>query len=151
MGKIKAEAWALTSADTTSIPSGNRADATASKWSDIWKYQVPSGQAHILQPSHRFSVYLDTSTGSSEIAATAQVRIEIRDQSENDHKVIFGPVMYVQCKEMQDVRKIATLSLQKDMPVDEKFYIVILVNYSTAAVEAYCYFKLDTIRIRSTL
>ena len=152
MGKIKDEIWTLSSVDTTAIPSGNRADTVASKWGDIWKYQVPTGQAHILKPSHRFSAYLyDAGTTPAEVANTGLIKIEVRDQSEADSKVIFGQVMYVQCKEFTDVRKIATLSLQQDLAVEERFWIVVMGYYANIIDESASYFKLETVRIRSTI
>lgn len=146
----KQETFVLSSADTTAIVSGNRADGTATKWSDIWKYQVPSGQAHILKPQHRFAAYLED--GSAEVSSgTCRIRIEVRDQSEADSKVIYGPNLYIASKEFQDDRKMARLDLQSDYVIEEKWYIVIAVYDDGAIDESDSYFKLETIRVRSSL
>ena len=151
-GRVKEEAWDLSSVDTVSILSANRANSVASKWSDLWKYQVPTGQAHILKPSHHFSIYLDEGTGSTEAGAgDARVKIEVRDQSEQDSRTIFGPALYATCKDFDDMDKMATLDLQGDLAVEEKFWIVVQVYDATVQVVAYCYFNLGTIRVRSSV
>lgn len=150
MARVKEESWDLNSNDTTAIPSGNRADGTASVWSDIYKYQVPTGQAHILKPSHHFSAYFDTSTGSSESAiGTTRVRIQIRDQSEEDSKSVYGPALYITCRDFDDVTKMAMLNLKSDLAVEERFFIVIQAYGAAAIKHAYSYFNLETIRVRS--
>ena len=141
MAKVKEEAWTLNSADTTAIPSGNRADGTASKWSDIWKYQIPTGQAHILKPSHRFALYLDDASGECS-AGKGRIRIVVRDQSEQDEKTIFGPTLYETVKEFQDTDKMATLGLSSDLALEEKFFIVIQVYEDEAADESDSYSSL---------
>lgn len=153
MAKIKEESWSLTSADTTAIPAGNRANGVAAKWTDIWKYQVPSGQAHILKPSHRLSVYL-SSAGPTEAVATDKIKLVIRDQSEQDEIAVYGPGLYVASKEFQDVRKMAFLQLPngQDKSVEEMFFIVLQVyDPSVIIVESTSYFRLETIRIRNTV
>lgn len=150
MPKVIQESWGLNSNSTTTIPSGNRSDGTANKWSDIWKYQVPTGQAHILKPGFSFSAYLEDA-GAQISDGGGRIRIEIRDQSEQDAKSIYGPALYVASKEFQDSRKKATLDLQSDMAIEERFFIVILVNDDGAIDESDSYFLLETIRVRSGL
>lgn len=150
MGRVKEEAWTLNSGDTTAIPAGNRADGTASKWSDIWKYQVPTGQAHILKPSHHFCVYIYDDDAAELTAGKGIMKIVIRDQSEEDEKSIYK-ALYIPAQSFNDVTKMATLGLQADYAVEEKFFIVIQVYEDAAATEASSYFKLETIRIRSTI
>jgi hypothetical protein len=149
MPNIKEETWTLNSADTTAIPAGNRTDSTASKMTDVWKYQVPSGQAHILKPGHRFAAYLKD-TGAAEVGSgTCRIKIVIRDQSESEEKVLYGPALYVASKEFQDADKMAKLDLQKEEKVGEKMFIVIQANDDTGVDESASYFKLETVRVRS--
>lgn len=149
MPKVKEEVWELTSGDTVAIPAANRADGTASVWSDVWKYQVPVGQAHILKPGHRLAFYLKDTTTAEVGSGTCRIRIEVRDQSESDRSVIFGPALYASLKEFQQDDKMARLSLQKDIVVGERFFIVV-VGYDDAALdESISYFKMETIRVRS--
>jgi len=151
-GRVKEENWDLSSVDTVAIASGYRANSTASKWSDLWKYQVPTGEAHILKPGHHFSLYLDEGIGSTEAGVgDSRIRIEVRDQSEQDAKTIFGPALYASCRDFDDVTKMATLDLQNDLAVEEKFWIVVMVYDATVQVVAYCYFNLETIRVRSSI
>jgi hypothetical protein len=150
MAKVKEESWTLNSADTTAIPSANRGDGTASVWSDIWKYQVPTGQAHVLKPRHRFAAYLEDA--STEVSnGTCRIRIVVRDQSEQDEKAIYGPSLYVASKEFQDAEKMASLALGADLAIEERFFIVIQVYDDGAIDESDSYFKLETIRIRSSI
>lgn len=150
MGRPVEEAWSLNSGDTTAIPSGNRSDGTASKWIDIWKYQVPTGQAHILKPSHHFCVYIDDGA-SQATAGKCRLKIVIRDASEQDEKAIYGPALYIVDGSFADLNKMPKLSLMNDLAVEEKFFIVI-IGYSDSAIdESASYFKLETIRIRSSI
>lgn len=151
MPNFKEESFTLTSADTVAIPAANRADGTANQWTDIWKYQVPSGQMHILKPTHRLSAYLEDSSPAEVGGGTCRIRIQIRDQSEQDHKTIYGPALYVASKEFQDDNKMARLGLKSEMTIDEKFFIVIQVYDDGTIDESDSYFKLETTRVRSSL
>lgn len=151
MGRVKEETWTLNSADTTSIPSANRADGTASTWSDIWKYQVPTGQAHILKAGHRLAAYLEDSSPAEVGSGTCRIRIVVRDQSEMDEKSIYGPALYIASKEFQDDDLMARLGVPQDVVVEEKFFIVIQVNDDATIDESDSYFKLETVRVRSTI
>lgn len=147
MPKVVEESWEITDIDTTNITAAN---SVGSKWSDLWKYQVPTGEAIILKPNHHFSIYLDESTGSAEAGAgDARLRIEIRDQSEQDSKNVFGPALYASCKDFDNTTKMAKLDLQNDVSIEEKFWIVVMVYDSTIQVVQYCYFRLEAVRIRS--
>ena len=144
---IKEEAYSLTQLESSSYLTS--ADATASKWSDLFKYQVPVGQAFVLEPTSKFAAYLDTNVGSSEASVgITRVQIEVRDQSESDKTVIFGPSLYAAIREFQQDDKMARLRVNKPIVVPERFFIVIMVYHTTAIVYAYSYFKLETKRIR---
>lgn len=149
MPRVKEESWDLNSNDLTAIPAGNRANATASKWSDIWKYQVPTGQAHILKPGHHFSCYAKANAAECP-DGTTRLRIVIRDQSEQDEKSIYGPALYIVSKDFDDVTKMAKLNLTSELAIEEKFFIVIQA-YAAALVVANSYFNLETIRVRSSI
>ena len=145
--KFREETWTLNSADTTAIPAANRADGTASTWSDVWKYQVPTGESHILRPSHFFAAYLE------DVAAqvgngTCRIKIVVRDQSEQEELTVYGPSLYVASKEFQDRDLMARLDLQKDTIVEERFFIVVRVYDDGAIDESDSYFKMETIRVR---
>ena len=151
MGQPKEESFVLNSADTTAIPSGNRTDTSASVMGDIWKYQVPSGQAHILKAGHRFSAYISDTAPAEAGAGTCRVQIEIRDQSQKEKEIIFGPVLYATVKEFQQDDKMARLDIQRDYVVEEKFFIVVMGIDDTGIDESNSYFKLETIRVRKGL
>lgn len=156
MPKVVEEAWTLMSADITAFgviadeDGPNRYEGTSSqKWSDIWCYQVPTGTALILRPSHHFSALIHDQGGAT-ASGGCRLKIEVRDQSQGDSKAIFGPAMYESCSEFQDRDKMATLDLQSDFAVEEKMWICIMCyimdDYHD---ESACIFKLETVRIRS--
>jgi len=148
---IKEESWDLTSGDTAAIPAANRADGTANKWSDIWKYQVPTGQSHLLRPEYYIAMHgMDTSP--AEVGnGTCQAKVLVRDQSEQDEKCIFGPALYISLKEFQDREKMAKLTLKEDLVVDEKYFVVLSVKDDATFDESASYFKLQTTRFRPGL
>lgn len=149
MPKTVEEKWELNSADTTAIPAvGYRHDGVANGWADIWEYQIPSGQAHILKSGHHVSFKMQDASGA---VTDGQCRLEIvvKDQSKQDGQVIFGPAMYEACNEFNDTRLMAKLSLPGDMVVEERFWIVIR-GYSDEVIDySNSYFSLETIRVRS--
>ena len=151
MTRVKEETWPLNSGDSTAIPSANRVDGTASKWSDIWKYRVPSGQAHVLKATHTFSAYLYEVSVAECGAGTCRIQIAVKDQSEADAKIIYGPVLYTVVKEFKDKAKMAKLGLVADYTVEEEFYIVIQAYDDGVVDESVSYFNLETIRVRSTV
>ena len=155
MPRVIEEAWSLNSGDITAFGATGvttgpyRFDGTAGKWSDIWAYQVPTGTALVLKPAHRFSMYLDDSGGEAS-AGVARVRIEIRDQSQGDSKVVFGPAMYESVSEFQDRDKMASLDITSDFAVEERMWIVVVIYITgDAHDESDSYFKLEAARIRS--
>lgn len=155
MGKVVEESWDLNSADIVALGTlndtdgPNRWDGTANKWSNIWAYQVPTGQAHILKPGHHFSCYLND--GSEVGDGTCRIKIVIQDQSQQDEKAIYGPGIYKVSKDFDDVTKMATLGLQSDLAVEEKFWIVVKVYDDGTVNESASYFVLETIRVRSSI
>ena len=127
------------------------ADGTANKWSDIWDYQVPTGIAHVLSPEHTFGIYLEDDSPAVVGDGTCQVRIEIRDVTENDKKVIFGAIQYVRVKEFQDSRKKAKLNLADDLEVKERSHIVIMAKDDGTIDASDSYFDLEMEQVRDTL
>ncbi len=127
-----------------------KANATASSWSDLYKYQVPVGIGHVLQAGHTFSVYLKD-TSATENASTDLIKIEVRDSSEQDKRTVYGPAIYLKCKEFQDRDKMARLNVAAPVPVLERQWIAVMVNGASAAGTANSYFDLAINRIRQSL
>ena len=152
MPKVIQESWDLNNNDTTAIPASGRQDGAADTWSWVWKYQVPTGQAHILKPSHHFSLYLYDAAPGEVGSGDCRIRIKISDQSEQDTKTIYGPALYIVSKDFDDVTKMATLSLQSELAIEERFWIIIeAYNPTDALDESGSYFNLETIRVRPTI
>ena len=152
MARVIQESWDLNNNDLTAIPSSGRNDGAADTWSWVWKYQVPTGQAHILKPSHHFSLYLYDASPAETGSGDCRIKIVVRDQSEQDEKAIYGPALYIVSKDFDDMTKMATLSLPTDLVIEERFFIVILAYNTTDAIdESSSYFNLETIRVRSSI
>ncbi len=145
------EPYSLTQIDTGLIPSGNRNDGTANTWIKIWQFQVPDGIAVILGPADILAAYLED-TGAAEVGNnTAEIRISIGDTSQQDNRVIFGPVPYINVKEFQDTRKVARLRLPEAIKVYEKQFINIEVKDDATLDESASRFLLEMTRIRQGL
>lgn len=135
------------------------ANGTAATWSDIWKYQVPIGVSLIIKPEHTISIYLDHNAGSDEMGSAAgeygrcMVRVEKRDASGSDVKVLYGPKLYTASKQFVDKNRLAHFNVPPEgVIINEREYLVILVYDSTdAAVEAYCYFEARIAKVRKAL
>ena len=151
MARVKEEVWPLNSGDSTAIPSTGRADGTANRWNDIWKYRVPNGQAHILKAENTFSAYLYEESVAECGGGTCRVQIVVKDQSEQDSKIVYGPVLYAIVKEFSDKAKMAKLGLVSDIAVEEEFYIILQAYDDGIVDESVSYFSLETIRVRSTV
>ena len=146
MGRPIEEKWALTNSDSNIT----EADGTASTWSDIWKYQVPTGVGHVLMPEHTISAYLEDA--SAEVGdGSCRISIEVRDTSEQDSKTVFGPALYVTLKEFQDVAKVAKLNIAHPVQVTERMWIVFRVNDDGAIDASDSYFEISMNRVRKTL
>ena len=144
------EAYVLNQIDTTLIPSGNRSDGSANAWVTIWKFQVPAGIGFVLGPKDIFAAYIEDA--AAEVGNnTCRVRIGIRDTSESDSKVIFGPVPYVSVKEFQDRRKTARLNISTPVQVFEEQFIVIDVYDDGVVDESDSAFMLEMHRTRQGL
>ena len=146
--KIVEEPFQLTNQESTD--NLTVADGTADQWTDIWDYQVPSGIGHVIRPEHTISMYLEDA--SAEVGnGDCQVRIEIRDSSEQDRRVIYGPAPYVSIKEFTDSRKIARFNVMEEVAVLERQHVVIVVKDNGAIDESDSYFTAEISRTRQTL
>ena len=105
----------------------------------------------ILGPDDMFAAYLEDTAPAEVGNNTCRVRIGIRDTSENDTRVIFGPVAYIQVKEFQDRRKVARLKVPQPVIVYEEQFIVIEANDDGTIDESDSQFMLEMTRTRQGL
>jgi hypothetical protein len=135
---VKLEPFHITKAD------GNitAAASTATLWSDIWKYQVPQGTGIVLQAGDTFSAYLDD--GAEIGLYDGYVKIEVRDSSEQDRVLCFGPAVYAKIREFQNRTTMARLSVAAPTKVYPRQWIVIMLKDGGTSVPADCYFDLFT-------
>lgn len=131
----------------------------ADTWTDIWKYQVPIGVSLIIKPEHTISIYLDHSTGSDEMAATAaewnrcMVKVEKRDASGSDVRVICGPKIYRAFRNFTDKNRLAHFNVPPEgVIIGEREFFVIVVNDSDDTfAEGYCYFEARIAKVRKAI
>ncbi len=126
-----------------------KANGTDAAWSDMYKFQVPVGIGHTIQPGHSISMYLDKA--GTESAATSLVKIEVRDSSEQDKRAVYGPAIYQRVKEFQDRNKLARLNVSAPVPVLERQWIVVMIKATTAPTTVNSYFDLAINRVRRAL
>jgi len=126
-------------------------DGTANAWSDVWDYQVPTGISHIISPEHTLAFYIEDDSPAEVGNGDCQIRIEIRDTTENDRRVIFGPIQYVRVKEFQDSRSKAKFNVADDVVVKERYHIVVVAKDNGTIDASDSYFDLEMERVRETL
>ena len=146
MAKVLEEAFDL----QQESPDVTQANTTANLWGDLFLYQVPTGVAHVLKPEHTFGAYLKDTNGVVEVDTT-QVKIEVRDSTQQERKTIFGPAIYKTVQEFQDKDLIAHLNVRETIYMREKMYIAIMVKAAVACSKDTSYFNLAINRIRQTL
>ena len=146
MGKVVEEAFDL----TQESPDVTQADTTANEWNDLFLYQVPTGQAHVLKAEHMFSAYLKN-TSDAEMGDTTQIKLEVRDATQSDKKTVYGPALYKTVLEFQDRDLMARLQVREPVHVREKMYIAIMVKGSADVDKDFSYFDLAINRIRQGL
>lgn len=118
---------------------------TTGVWGDVWKYQVPQGTGIILQAGDQFSLYLDD---GAEVGQTdCWVKVEVRDPSEQDKTLIFGPTLYKRAREFQDRNTIAKLQLAKPIKVYPRQWIAVVAKDTGAITVGTCYFHLMTSKV----
>lgn len=146
MGKVVEEAFDL----TQESPDVTQADTTADEWNDLFKYVVPTGQAHVLRPEHTISMFLKN-TSNTELNDVDQVKIEVRDATESDKKTVYGPTLYKTVQEFQDRDLMAKLQVREPVHIREKMIIAIMVKASADVDKDYSWFDLAMNRIRQGL
>ena len=124
-----------------------KSDGTAATWTDIWKYQVPQKQGIVLQAKDVISMYLEDTAPAEVGADTCYVQIEVRDASEQDKRIVFGPALYARLKEFQDRNLMARLPLGAPVKVYERQWVVIMVKDDGTIDESDSYFDLYTSKV----
>ena len=146
-GKIIEEPFHLTDADANVTAAAGVPDT----WSDIWKYQVPQGVTHLLKSEHTISAYIEDA-GAEIAAPDAEVKIEVRDPSEQDKRPVYGPAMYVMSTEFQDRDLMAHLNCPASgIQVTDRSWIVIMVKDGGTIDQTDSYFDLLISRVRESV
>lgn len=122
-------------------------DGTTGVWGDVWKYQVPQGSGIILQSGDQFGVFLADSPGVEVGRYDCWVKLEVRDPSEQDVKLAFGPALYNRAREFQDRNLIARLGLAVPFKVYPRQWIVVVAKDTGTIDVSECYFDLFTSKV----
>lgn len=121
---------------------------TTGVWGDIWRYQVPQGTGIVLQAGDTFSLRIDDDAIGTEVGTTdCYVKIEVRDPGQNDNILIWGPNLYLKCREFEDRNKIARLQLAKPVKVYPRQWIAIAAKDVGTVDTSECYFDLLTSKV----
>lgn len=103
-------------------------DGVAATWTDLWKYRVPQGTEIHLQAGDFLSAYLEDTVPLEVGNDDCYVKLEVRDPSEQDVKLAFGPCVYQRIKEFQDRNTKARLTLPAPMKVTSRQWIVLVAK-----------------------
>lgn len=122
-----------------------KGNGTASTWSDIWKFQVPQGTGLILQAGDLLSAYI--SDGAEVGQYNCYLKVEVRDPSENDVELVYGPGLYKKVREFQDRNTMARLAVAGPVKVYPRQWVVIAVYDDGTVAYASSYFDLFTSKI----
>lgn len=123
------------------------ADGVAATWSDIWKYRVPQGCGIVLQAGDQLSCYLEDTAPLEVGNDDCYVKIEVRDPSEQDVKLAFGPAVYQKVKEFQDRKSIAKLVLVAPLKVLARQWIVLVAKDGVVIDASDSHFDLLTSKV----
>lgn len=130
---------------------GNITDGTATQttgvWGDIWKYQVPQGTGIILQAGDQLSVYLADDSTTEVGRYDCYVKLVVRDPSEQDEKLIFGPALYNRIREFQDRNTMARIGPPQPIKVYPRQWIAIVAKDVGTIEVAHSYFDLLTSKV----
>jgi len=122
LGKVKSQQlFRITKTDPNIQTAPN---AFVNEWFDIWRYKVPANVEILLGKGDMFSGYLEDDTGH-EISDTCLVKIEVRDPSQQDRRLIYGPNTYENSREFPETYNIARLDLDPLIILRERDYLVI--------------------------
>lgn len=119
-------------------------------WRDTWLFTCPSHMQVILRKGDKFSLKAYDSGDVEYVAPDAEVKIEVRDASEQKKILVYGPANYLSSDEFQDSKKVALLRIDQEIRVKPRDKIVFMTKDSTgmdSASVANSYCQLITSRI----
>ena len=130
----------------------NLTATTASRWEDVWSYQVPEKSGGILlKPGDTVSAYITSNTNSEITSPDGQFQIVYKNSSKMAEVNVFGPANYGEITAFQDRNKKATLIIKAPIHVKPLEWIVFRVKDNAAMVAAdittTSYGHLETTRI----
>ena len=123
-------------------------DGTTGVWGDVWKYQVPQGTGIILQAGDQLSVYLADDATPTEVGRyDCYVKLVVRDPSEQDETLVFGPALYNRIREFQNRNTIARIGPPQPIKVYPRQWIIIAAQDVGTIDVSECYFDLLTSKV----
>ena len=127
------------------------ADATfGTTWRDTWKFRCPAGMRILLRKGDTLSVYV-LDSGDAEIAAPdALVKVEVRDPSEQNIVLAYGPDNYLSATEFQNAAKKRKFQLDEPIVVKPREWIVVATKDNLGLDSASIltsYFNLQTTKV----
>jgi len=108
-------------------------DGQGANWTaDIWDFKVPVNTQVILSPTDTFAIYL-VGDDAAEMPKTTQLRVVIRDVSNEIAKPIIKSCNYQRFKSFQDKKQLVRLEISQEIVVESEQHIVVMVNGVDAA------------------
>ena len=114
-------------------------DTTADSLQDLFVYRVPIGHTIILRPDDVLCCDLDE-TDTTVAQNICQVKLEVRDASNEEKKPVLGPLQYASFAasgvgEFKDEDKSIHLDIHREMKVYEREYIALMVKNASPYVD----------------
>jgi hypothetical protein len=148
VGKTQAEPFRFTSND----PGIVAANGVANSWTDMWVYQVQKGNILILKDGDPFSLRLLDAAIAEPGSYTCRVKIEKRDSSGGNTKLVYGPDFYIASRELTDPKLLARLGIpEEEFRLTDSHLLVVSVIDDAIDTVASSYFHMYINKIRPTL
>ena len=137
---------------TSNDPGIVAANGAANTWSDMWVYQVQKGNTLILKNGDPFSLRLVDAAVAEPGSYTCRVKIEKRDSSGGNTKLVYGPDFYIASRELTDPKILARLSVPEgELRMTESQLLVVSVLDDAIDTVASSYFHMYIAKIRPQL
>jgi hypothetical protein len=118
----------------------------------MYVYQVQKGNTLILKDGDPFSLRLMDAAIAEPGSYTCRVKVEKRDSSGGNTKLIYGPDFYIASRELTDPKLLARLSIPEgELRMTESQLLVISVLDDAVDVVASSYFHMYIAKIRPQL
>ena len=125
------------------------ANGVANTWSDMWVYQVQKRNTLVLKDGDPFTLRLVDAAVAEPTSYTCRVKIEKRDSSGGNTKLLYGPEFYVMSRELTDPKLLARLNIPEGelrMTESQLLVVSVLDDAIDTVASSYFYTMIGKIR-----